>query len=151
MDDDAKIDHVGIAVGSLRAAEPVFRALLDGGPDGREEVEEEGVRVSFFGRAAGRIELLEPSDPDSAVGRFLERRGPGVHHVCLRVEEVEAALRRAEAEGAEAIPPRVRTGAGGRRVAFLHPRSTGGVLVELAEAGDGTAGGADDRPGPDDA
>lgn len=143
MSDDAKIDHVGIAVNSLRAAEPVYRALLDGGPDGREEVEEEGVRVSLFGRGAGRVELLEPSDPDSAVGRFLERHGPGVHHVCLRVGEIEAALERAEEAGAEVVPPRVRRGAGGRPVAFLHPRSTGGVLVELTEGADGD--GAGDR------
>lgn len=142
MSDDAKIDHVGIAVDGLGDAEPVYRALLDGGPEGREEVEDEGVRVSFFGRGAGRVELLEPSDPGSAVGRFLERHGPGVHHVCLRVGEIEAALERAEEAGAEVVPPRVRRGAGGRPVAFLHPRSTGGVLVELTEdpEGDGAGG-----------
>lgn len=135
MSDDVKIDHVGIAVESLQSAEPLFRALLGQEPDGREEVESEGVRVSFFGRGAGRIELLEPTGPDSAVARHLDRRGPGVHHLCLRVDDLERALGRSERAGAEVIPPRVRAGAGGRRVAFLHPRSTGGVLVELAEAG----------------
>lgn len=149
MDEDAKIDHVGIAVESVEAAEPLFRALL-GGPEAREEIEDEGVRVSVFGRGSGRVELLEPSRPDSTVARFLDRGGPGLHHVCLRVEAIEDALRRAEREGAEAIPPRVRTGAGGRRVAFLHPRSTGGVLVELSEVPGGGTGRKDGRP-PEDA
>lgn len=148
MTDDAKIDHVGIAVDSIAAAEPLFRALLDGGPHRRETVEREGVRVSFFGRGVGRVELLEPSEPDTPVGRFLDRAGPGVHHVCLRVRDVEAALGRAEEAGAEPVLPRVREGAQGRRVAFLHPRSTGGVLIELAEeSARDDRGGADGRDG----
>lgn len=145
MSDDAKIDHLGIAVESLGSAEPLFRALLGQGPDGREEVPSEGVRVSFFGRGAGRVELLEPTSADSAVGRHLDRRGPGVHHVCLRVDDLEAALERSEGAGAEVIPPRVRPGAEGRRVAFLHPRSTGGVLVELAETGGAERGDGGER------
>ena len=131
MSDDAKIDHVGIAVKSLRDAEALYRAVLGEPASGREEVEGEGVRVSFFGRDGGRVELLEPTEEDSPVGRFLRDRGGGVHHVCLRVADVEAAVRRAREAGAELVPPGIRTGAGGRRVAFLHPRSTGGVLVEI--------------------
>lgn len=140
MTDDARIDHVGIAVASLEAAEDVYRAVLGEDPAGRERVDGEGVRVSFFGRGSGRVELLEPTDPDSPVARFLDRRGPGLHHVCLRVDDVEAAVGRATEAGVDVVPPGVRTGAGGHRVAFLHPGTTGGVLVELAER---PAGGTD--------
>lgn len=128
------IDHVGIAVNSLDSAVPRWTAILGSPPSGREEVASEGVRVAFFGEGAGRAELLEPTGPDSPIARHLERRGPGIHHVCLRVPDLEAALDRAEAEGAEPIPPRTRTGAEGGRIAFLHPRSVGGILIELREA-----------------
>lgn len=128
-----KIDHVGIAVNSLDEAVPLYRAILGEAPSGREKVGGEGVEVAFFGSGAGRVELLEPTRPDSAVARFLDRRGPGLHHVCLRVDDLELALERARQAGAEPIPPAVREGAGGHRVTFLHPRSTGGVLVELSE------------------
>lgn len=146
----AKLDHLAIAVDSLEEAAPLWTSVLDRNESGREEVPSEGVRVAFLGQGEGRIELLEPTDPDSAVGRHLERRGPGLHHVCLAVEDLDAALDRAEAAGAEAVPPRIREGAGGRRVAFLHPASAGGVLVELAERDEGSSpsgGGAPaDRP-----
>ena len=134
---EPKIDHVGIAVNSLAEAMPRWSAILGSPPAGREDVESEGVRVAFFGEGPGRVELLEPLDPDSHVGRFLRRRGPGIHHVCLRVADLESALDRAEAEGGEAIEPRVRVGAGGGRVAFLHPRSSDGVLIELREVTEG--------------
>lgn len=137
MADDSKIDHVGIAVNSLEEAVPLWRGILGEAPAGREEVEGERVRVAFFGEGSGRVELLEPTDPDSAVARHLERRGAGVHHVCLRVGDLEAAVERATREGAELIPPGVREGAGDRRVAFLHPRTTGGVLLELSETPSG--------------
>lgn len=133
MSEEPKIDHVGIAVKSLERAAGLYAELLGEEPAGREEVPGEGVEVAFFGRGGGRVELLEPTDDESAVARFLERRGPGIHHVCLRVEDVEAAVERATAAGAELVPPGIRTGAGGSRVAFLHPRSTGGVLLELTE------------------
>lgn len=134
MADDRNIDHVGIAVNSLDEAVPRWRAILGRAPGGRELVEDEGVRVAFFGEGPGRIELLEPVEGDSPVARHLERRGPGIHHVCFRVEDLEKALDRARRAGAEPIPPDLREGAEGRRVAFLHPRSAGGVLVELSES-----------------
>lgn len=130
------IDHVGIAVRSLEDAVPLYRALLGEPPAGRETVEAEGVTVAFFGEGAGRVELLEPTGSHSPVGRFLERHGPGLHHVCLTVDDLDAALEGARAEGAEPLPPGVRTGAEGSRVAFLHPRSTDGVLLELRERGE---------------
>lgn len=127
------LDHLAIAVRSLDESSPFWAALLGRNESGREEVPSEGVRVAFFGEGVGRIELLEPTDPDSAVGRYLESRGPGLHHVCLAVADLEAALERAEEAGAEPVPPRIRTGAGGRRVSFLRPSSADGVLVELSE------------------
>lgn len=127
------IDHVGIAVNSIEGAAPRWAALLGGGPDGEETVASEGVRVAFFGHGAGRIELLEPTGDDSPIARFLERRGAGIHHVCVRVDDLDASLDEAEARGLEAIPPRVREGAEGARVAFLHPRTTDGVLLELRQ------------------
>lgn len=129
-----KIDHIGIAVNSLEEAAAAFSALLEMNVSGEEEVPSEGVRVAFFGEGSGRIELLEATGPDSPVARFLEKRGQGVHHVCLAVDDLEAAVARAEAEGLEILPPRIREGAGGHRVAFVHPRSASGVLVELSEA-----------------
>jgi len=128
-----KIDHIGIAVKSLAEALPVWTALLGINADGAEEVPSEQVRVAFFGSDAGRIELLEATGPESPIARFIDRHGPGVHHICLRVADLEVALARARRSGLEPIPPGIRQGAGRHRVAFLHPRDTGGVLVELAE------------------
>lgn len=127
------IDHVGIAVNSLRTAVPLYRALLGSEPAGEETVTSERVRVAFFGEGPGRVELLEPTDDTSAIARFLERSGPGLHHVCLRVPDLDAAVERSAEGGATVVPPGIREGAGGARVAFLHPGSTGGVLLELVE------------------
>lgn len=127
------IDHIGIAVNSLAEAIPTYSALLGCNVSGTEEVPSEGVRVAFFGEGEGRIELLEATGPDSPIARFLERRGPGVHHVCLAVPDLEAALEEAEDAAVEVLEPRIREGAGGHRVAFLHPKTTAGVLIELSE------------------
>lgn len=129
-----KIDHIGIAVKSLSEAVPIWTAILGRNVSGEEEVPAEKVRVAFFGDGPGRVELLEPTDPESPIARHLEKRGPGIHHVCLAVSDLDTAVDRAEAAGLEALPPRIRTGAGGHRVAFFHPRSAGGVLIELSEA-----------------
>ena len=132
-----KIDHIGIAVKSLSEAIPIWAAILGRNVSGEEDVPAESVRVAFFGDGPGRVELLEPTDPDSPIARHLEKRGPGIHQVCLTVSDLEAAVGRAETAGLEVIPPRIRTGAGGHRVAFFHPRSAGGVLIELSEAAAG--------------
>ncbi|MFQ5889227.1 MAG: methylmalonyl-CoA epimerase [Gemmatimonadota bacterium] len=132
----AIIDHIGIAVNSLETARPLYAALLGENAAGEEEVPEEGVRVVFFGEGEGRVELLEALGPNSSIARFLERRGAGVHHVCLIVPDVGAAVERARAAGSEPVSPAVRRGAGGSVVAFLDPRTTGGVLIELKERRD---------------
>lgn len=107
--------------------------MLGASPSGEETIESEGVRVAFFGEGAGRVELLAPLNSGSPIAGFLERRGAGIHHVCVRVSNIEEALDRAEAAGVSAIPPRIRPGAGGSRVAFLHPSTLDGVLLELRE------------------
>ena len=127
------IDHVGIAVNSLRDAVAQWSAIIGEAPSGEETVPSEGIRAAFFGDGSGRIELLEPLTPTSPIARFLARSGPGIHHLCVRVPDLEAAVARAETAGAEVIPPRLRAGAGGARIAFLHPRALGGVLLELRE------------------
>ena len=129
-----KIDHIGIAVNALRTAIPAYTAMLGENPSGEEEVPGEGVRVVFFGEGAGRVELLEPMGPESPIATFLDRRGPGLHHVCISVDDLDSTLARLAESGIDPIPPGVRTGAGGHRVVVLHPRDTGGVLLELSEA-----------------
>jgi methylmalonyl-CoA/ethylmalonyl-CoA epimerase len=128
------LDHVGIAVSSLDDALPLWESVTGTEGSGREIVEAQRVEVVFVGRGPGRVELLAPTEPDSPVGRFLERRGTGVHHLCYRVPDIAAALEQFRSEGYELIDHQARPGAHGHRVAFLHPRSTGGVLIELLEA-----------------
>ena len=130
------IDHVGIAVNSLENAIPRWTAVLGSEPAGEELVVSEGVRVAFFGEGSGRVELLEPMDADSPIARHLDRRGEGVHHVCLAVDDLDATLADLRSQGVEPIPPAVRGGSEGSRVSFLHPRTMGGVLLELRESGE---------------
>jgi len=126
-----QLDHVAIAVESLSTAQPVFESLLGSAGSAVERVAAQGVDVVFIGEGAARLELLAPLSPDSTVGRFLARRGQGLHHIAYRVADLEAELARLAAQGVELIDRVPRAGAGGHRVAFLHPRSTGGILVEL--------------------
>jgi methylmalonyl-CoA epimerase len=131
------LDHVGIAVHSLDESLPVFESITAGKGYGREAVEQQGVEVVFLGTGDGRLELLAPTRDDSAVAKFLARRGPGMHHLCYRVDDVAAELARYRAAGAQLIDETPRPGAAGHLVAFVHPKSTGGVLVELLQAADG--------------
>ncbi len=129
FDEPRPLDHVAVAVPSLDEGRRVFE-LVSGAPCSRAEtLESQGVRVAF----CGPVELLEPLGPDTTVGRFLERRGPGLHHVAYRSEDIEADLARLADAGVELIDTTPRPGARGHLVAFLHPRSTGGVLVELVQ------------------
>jgi methylmalonyl-CoA/ethylmalonyl-CoA epimerase len=130
---DTRLEHVAIAVPELDAAVSVYSAVLGRPDSGREVVESEQVRIAFFQLGASRLELLEPTAEDSPVGRFLERRGPGLHHIAIEVPDIESALERCRAAGLRTVGDAPRRGAGGRRVAFLHPGSTAGVLLELSE------------------
>ena len=129
-----KIDHLGVAVDSIDEALAVYRALGISETH-REEVSSQGVRTAFLPVGESSIELLEPLTPDSPVGKFLGKRGPGIHHVCFGVEDIEAALADLAAKGFRLIHRQPVTGASGKRVAFLHPEAGGGVLIELAESG----------------
>ncbi len=128
-----KIHHVGIAVESLRASVSVFAKLLGRQPDSEEVVEDQKARVAVFSLGESRIELLEATSPDSPVGRFIARRGQGVHHLTLTVPNLPEALRELEQSGVRLIDREPRAGAGKERIAFLHPSSTAGVLIELVE------------------
>jgi methylmalonyl-CoA/ethylmalonyl-CoA epimerase len=123
------LDHVAVAVASIDEATPAFERLTGSRATPVESLEGQRVRVAFV----GALELLEPTHPDTPVGRFLQKRGSGLHHIAYRTEDLVAELARARAAGFEPIDAEPRTGARGHRVAFLHPRSTGGVLIELVE------------------
>jgi len=127
------IDHLGIAVADLSAAKDVFTRLLGFRVVEEEEVREQKVRVVKLATGNADLELLESTDPDGPIGKFVAKRGPGIHHVTLRVNDVAATLRELEAAGIKLIDREPRTGAGGKKIAFLHPQSTAGILIELCE------------------
>jgi methylmalonyl-CoA/ethylmalonyl-CoA epimerase len=128
-----KIHHVGIAVESLRAAVPAFATLLGRAPDSEEVIEDQRVRVAVFTLGESRIELLEATSPESPVARFLSKRGQGLHHIALAVADLPDVLAQLERAGVRLIDRAPRAGAGKERIAFLHPASTAGVLIELVE------------------
>lgn len=128
-----KIDHLGIAVPSLAEAVKAYEAL-GFTVQASEEVPSEKVRVAFLPLGESRLELLEPTEPGSVIARFLEKRS-GLHHVCVLVADIDAALAELRARGIPLIDSKPRPGAGGSRVAFVHPRSAAGVLLELKEQG----------------
>lgn len=128
-----RIHHLGIAVESLERAVAVFELLLGRAPDSREEVEDQKVRVVGFQIGDSRIELLEASSPDSPIARFINKRGPGIHHLTLTVDSLQTTLRDLDRRGIRLIDRTPRTGAGGNSIAFLHPSSTANILIELIE------------------
>ena len=132
-----RIDHVGVAVEDLEQAIALYRDQLGMPVEHRETVEDFGVQAVLMGVGDGHVELLEPVSPDSAVADFLERRGPGIHHVAYATDDIEDALDAARRAGLQAVDEQPRIGIRGTRVAFLHPKSTGGVLTELVESGGG--------------
>ncbi len=127
------LDHIGIAVEDLDAAIDLYREKLGFVVEAIEEVPGFGVKVAFLPLGEGKVELVQPVSGDSAMSKFLEKRGPGFHHLCFRVEDIRAELVRLEAAGVQLVDREPREGAHGTLVAFLHPKSTGGVLIELAE------------------
>ena len=131
------VNHIGIAVRSIDAHRPFYEGALGAVFEGVEDVPDQKVRVGFFRIGNVRLELLEPTDPTSTVAAFLEKRGEGLHHVALTVESVEERIAELKRSGVRLIDEVPRPGAHHMRIAFLHPKSTSGVLTELCEpAGD---------------
>ncbi|BEH11825.1 methylmalonyl-CoA epimerase [Geobacter sulfurreducens subsp. ethanolicus] len=130
-----KINHIGVAVTSLDEAAPFYRDNLGMAFTGTEEVAEQKVRVAFFQIGETKIELLEPTAEDSPIAKFLEKNGNGIHHIAYEVDDIEAAIAKLLADGARMIDSSPRTGAHGARIAFVHPKSSGGVLTELCQSG----------------
>ncbi len=129
-----EIDHIGIAVPSLDDAVELYRATLGLAPLHAEKIESQGVREVLFKVGSSYVQLLEPLGPDTPVGRFIERRGPGLHHVGYRVEDVTASLAELKERGVRLVDEVPRIGSMGNTIAFAHPEAFGGVLVELVEA-----------------
>ena len=129
-----KISHIGIVVRSLGDSIPLYRDVLGLACEGVEEVAGYQVRVAFFRIGESRIELLEPTSSSGMVAEFLERSGPGIHHVAYEVEDIEAAIERCESRGLRMIDRTPRTGAHGARVAFVHPESCQSVVIELVQS-----------------
>jgi methylmalonyl-CoA epimerase len=126
------IDHLGIAVKSLAAAKGIYETLgLSVSPE--ETVEHEKVRLAMVPVGESRLELLEPTSEDSTIAKFIAKRGEGLHHVCMRVPDLGAAVARLRKDGVRLISEEIKTGAGGHRYVFVHPASAGGVLLELVE------------------
>ena len=128
-----KVDHIGIATRQIDEALVLWRDVLGLEIDSTEEVPEQGVRVAMLPIGDSHIELLEPLSQDSPVGKFLEKRGPGIHHVAVRVTDIRASLAQLKEKGTRLIDETPRTGAGGCLVAFVHPSSANGVLLELVQ------------------
>jgi methylmalonyl-CoA/ethylmalonyl-CoA epimerase len=132
-----RIDHIGVAVEDIDAALALYEGTFEMALAHRETVEEQGVEAVLLDVGEGHVELLAPLGPETAVGKFLERKGPGLHHVAYAVEDIDATLVSLAAAGLELIDSEARVGIRQSRVAFLHPRSTGGVLTEIVEPAEG--------------
>jgi methylmalonyl-CoA/ethylmalonyl-CoA epimerase len=130
------IDHIAIAVNSLSDALPFYQELLGLELKGIEEVPEQQVRVAFLQVGPTKIELLEPTSDSSPISKFLEKRGPGLHHIALATEDVSSKLAGLKEAGSKLIDEVPKIGAAGKQIAFVHPKSTSGVLLELCSQGD---------------
>lgn len=130
-----KINHIGIAVKSIEEVLPFYRDTLSMSFYGIEDVSEQKVKVAMLGVGESKIELLEPTAPDSPVARFLEKSGQGIHHIAYEVEDIEVAIAKMISEGARMVDEKPRHGAHGTLIAFVHPKSSHGVLTELCQPG----------------
>ena len=128
-----KLEHIGIAVKNISQANLLFEQLLGVKHYKVEEVESEGVKTAFFNVSGVKIELLEATRPDSAIARFIEKRGEGIHHLAFEVADIDSSLKEYIEKGFELINPTAKDGADNKRIAFLHPKSTQGVLIELCQ------------------
>lgn len=129
------VDQIAVAVDSVEDASRIYETILGIPAEHDETIQDQGVKTRFFPVADGPtvVEALEPTGPDTPVGRFLEKRGPGVHHIAFRVDDLDAELARLKGLGVRLIDQEPRLGAEGKRIAFLHPKETGGVLIELCQ------------------
>ena len=130
-----KIDHLGIAVNNIDDSKNFWSDVLGLKFEGAETVQEQKVTTAFFPVGESEVELLESTAPDGPVAKFIEKKGTGFQHVAFRVADIEAALEELKEKGIQLIDQKPRIGAGGAKIAFLHPKATGGVLVELCERG----------------
>lgn len=128
-----KLEHIGIAVKSLDLSNDLFKTLFNSPHYKVEEVESEGVKTSFFQCGESKIELLEATNPDSPIAKFIEKKGEGIHHLAFEVEDIDFEINRLSNEGFQLIHQTPKAGADNKRIAFLHPKSTNGVLVELCQ------------------
>mgnify|MGYP000846368245 FL=1 len=130
-----KVDHIGIAVSNLEETLKVYTDLLGMQLHGTETVEEQKVKTAFLPVGDSEIELLESTAPDGPIAKFIETRGQGIQHIAFKVDDIEAALAELKAKGVRLIDEKPRYGAGGAKIAFLHPKATNGVLIELCQKG----------------
>ena len=128
-----KIEHIGIAVKDLEASNELFKTLLGREHYKIEEVVSENVKTSFFQTGESKIELLEASNPNSAIAKFIEKRGEGIHHIAFEVEDIHSEMKRMEGEGFRLLNKEPKRGADNKLVCFIHPKSANGVLVELCQ------------------
>lgn len=128
-----KIEHIGIAVKDIQKSNDIFSKLLNQNPYKQEAVESEGVITSFFKTGESKIELLQATDPSSPIHKFIEKKGEGVHHIAFAVTDIDAEIDRLKKEGFQMIHDQPKNGADGKIIAFLHPKSTNGVLIELCQ------------------
>lgn len=128
-----KIEHLGIAVKELTASIPLFEQLLNTPCYKTETVDSEGVNTAFFLTGDAKIELLEATKPESPISKFIDKKGPGIHHIAFEVENIEAEMKRLSALGFELINETPKNGADNKLVCFLHPKTTNGVLIELCQ------------------
>lgn len=135
-----KVDHIGVAVRDIDTALRFYTEVLGLRPGGREELPERSLRIAFIPAGDSNIELLEPTTAESTVAKFLETRGEGIHHIAFTVTDIVESMRKAEAAGYALIDRTPREGAGGMKIAFLHPKGVNGVLVELCQPGAGVHG-----------
>lgn len=129
-----KIEHIGIAVKDLKSANEIYTRLLNTPPYKEEAVESEGVLTSFFQTGPNKIELLEATKPESAIAKFIEKRGEGIHHIAFDVEDIVAEMNRLKEEGFILLNEVPKKGADNKLVAFVHPKNTNGVLIELCQS-----------------
>lgn len=129
-----QVEHIGIAVKDLNAANELYEKLLGIGPYKQEEVASEHVITSFFQTGAAKVELLEASSPDSAIAKFIEKRGEGIHHIAFDVADIHDEMQRLENEGFVLLNKEPKRGADNKLVCFVHPKSSGGVLIELCQS-----------------